>query len=140
VGIARHHGVEVFLGPGDQGSFEASDRVEHLRASRFYVEAKINRDLVVAASAGVDLAAQRSKFLPQAGLDGHVDVLGERSPHRALPRRGRDIFQLELRRDLLKGEVDALLLVRGEHAGPDQRLRVGATADDVLAKEPAVNR
>ena len=31
------------------------------------------------------------------------------------------------------------LLVSGEHAGADQRVGVGATAGDVLAKEPAVD-
>jgi hypothetical protein len=83
-----------------------------------------------------------------------VDIFG--SPHPTLPRkrgRGRGRRPRELGRgiihkggrghfefDFLKSEVDAMLLVRSQDSGPDQGFGVGATADDVLAKEPAVNR
>jgi hypothetical protein len=53
---------------------------------------------------------------------------------------GINQVSFDLRRDFLQGLVDALLLVGGEYAGADQGLGVGATAGDVLAKEPAVNR
>src|ERR1700681_1495270 len=45
----------------------------------------------------------------------------------------------EFRRDLLKRLVDARLLVRCQHASPDQRLRPRAAPGDVLAKQPAVD-
>ena len=45
----------------------------------------------------------------------------------------------KFRLDLPEGLVDARLLVGCQHAGADQRLRPGAAAGDVLAKEPAVD-
>ena len=135
VGIARHHGVDMLLCPGDQRRFEGIGRVEELEARALYVEPEVNRHLVVAAPAGVQLAPQRPELLSQAGLDGHVDVFC--SPHPALPRvRGRGHFLF----DFLEGQIDAQLLFRRQDPGPNQRLRIGATASDVLTKEPAVNR
>src|SRR5438445_13728348 len=75
VRIARHHRVEMLLRPGDQRRFESIDRIEELRARALHVEAEVNRDLVIAAAAGVQLAAERAELLASAGLDGHVAVL-----------------------------------------------------------------
>ena len=60
VRIARHHRVEVLLGPGDQCGLDARHGFEERGAGALDVEPEVNCDLVIAATAGVQLATKRA--------------------------------------------------------------------------------
>ena len=97
-----------------------------------HVEAEIERDLVVAAAPRVQLGAGRARDLGDAALDRGVDVLVGRG------ERERAFVQLQL--DAVeRGEDDRPLLV-GEEPDVREHRDVGARADEVVGREPAVER
>ena len=128
VRVAGHHRIDMLLGTDDQRGLERGDRFEQLRSGPSHVQAQIERDLVITAAACMELSTQRAQLFAEALFDQHMDVL-------AVGGAAGGKFRL----DLPEGLVDARLLVGCQHAGADQRLRPGAAAGDVLAKEPAVD-
>src|SRR5438132_3094159 len=129
VGVARHHGSDMLRGSGPQRPREPIQRLQHLGAGLPHVEAEVGRHLVVAAAAGVELAAQRADSLCEQALDRHVHVL-------ALLGQGR--AALQRRGDPLQAGVDRGRLRRAEDARRAQRPRVGSAAGDVLTPEALV--
>ena len=72
-----------------------------------------------------------------------MDVFWNGAPHPdPPPQGGREIFHRrrgKFRLDLLQSQVDVELFFGGQHPSPDQGLRPGATAGDVVADKPAVD-
>ena len=134
VRVAGHYRVDVFLGTGDQRRRQRRDRLEQPSTSSPDKEPQVYGDLVIATPPRMELAAQWAELLLQSLLDRHVDVF--RGRHPALTRGE---LCLELGADLPESDVDAHLFFGGQHPSPDQRLRPGATAGDVLAEEPSVD-
>ena len=107
--------------------------VDARRISARSAEAQVERHLVVAAAAGVQLAADRADQLGQPALDRHVDVLvGGREAERA---------GVELLLDLARGRASSLLaLGGGEDAARAPACGTCASAaGDVVAGRGAVD-
>ena len=84
VRVAGEVHVGGFLGPAQQHRLELVDARRLHPALAAQVQAQIERDLVVAAAAGVQLGAGRARDLGDAALDRGVDVLvGGRERERA---------------------------------------------------------
>src|SRR5206468_13021261 len=75
VRVARRDGAPVARREGDERLLEPPDRAVERVALGAQPEAKVERHLVVAAAAGVQLAAERPEELHEPPLDRHVDVL-----------------------------------------------------------------
>ena len=96
MGVARHGRVHVLLGAGHQRRLHLANPGFRVADHVAQVEPLVQRDLVVARAAGVELAAHRPRQLGEAALDVEVDVLQlapegeapvlELGPHRVEPR------------------------------------------------------
>ena len=93
-------------------------------------EPQVGRDLVVAAAAGVELAADVADAVDQRPLDVHVDVFQLVAE--------REVAGGDLLADLLQAGDDLVPLVVGEDADLGQHVGVGDRAADVVGVEPAV--
>src|SRR5207253_11009504 len=92
--IARHYGVDVVSGASDQRRLERSSSREQLRPGLLDVQTQVERDLVVAAAAGVKFASQRADLLNQLLLNRH-EVVFCGGPHPAITRkRGSESYFL----------------------------------------------
>ena len=106
VGHARRRGVQVLLGLGEQRGLQLGHPGHHPPGVVAQVQPQVGGDLVVAAAAGPQLAAERADPLQQAALQRGVHVLvGHRGPEAAV----------------LAGRVQAVQ--RGRAAGPARRRR-----------------
>ena len=97
-----------------------------------HVEAEVERDLVVAAAPGVQLGAGPARDLGDAALDRGVDVLVGRGEGE------RAFVQLQL--DAIERGVDDRPLLVGEETDVREHRDVRARADEVVGREPAVER
>ena len=142
VGVAGHNRLDLFSGPADQGGLQRCYRSEEVGTGRLDVEAEVEGDLVIPASAGVEFAAQGPEFFDQALLDKHVNVFGDRNPHPALPQRGRGRERVIRKVGFYgsQGSVDLRLLIAREDTDANQGLCVGPAAGDVLVEKPAIDR
>ena len=93
-------------------------------------EPQVGRDLVVAAAAGVELAADVADAVDQGPLDVHVDVFQLLAE---LEAAGGDFVA-----DLLEASDDLVPLVVGEDADFGEHVGVGDRAADIVGVEPAV--
>ena len=73
--VAGDDHLAVPFGQGQQRLLERDDALEVSDHRVPQVQLHVQRHLVVAAAAGVDLAAHRSHHLGEAAFHGHVDVL-----------------------------------------------------------------
>ncbi len=92
---------------------------------------QVGGDLIVAASAGVQLLAELTDAGDELALDPTVDVLVARGGDR------RGILQ-HRREDVLQSRHHRATLVGGENASPFERLRPRHRALDVLTHQCAV--
>ena len=93
-------------------------------------EPEVGRDLVVAAAAGVELAADVADAVDEGPLDVHVDVFQLLAE---LELAGGDFVA-----DLLQAGDDLVPLVVGEDAHFGEHVGVGDRAADIVGVEPAV--
>ena len=93
-------------------------------------EPEVGRDLVVAAAAGVELAADVADPLDERPLDVHVDVFELVAE---LESAAGDLVV-----DLLEAGHDLVSLVVGQDADLGEHVGVGDRAADVLRIEPAI--
>ena len=96
------------------------------------VEPHVERDLVVATSAGMQLGAGRARDLGDAALDRRVDVF--------VGRRERERARRELLVDTRQGRRDHLPLLLGEQADRFQHLHVRARAGEIVDGQAPVVR
>ena len=109
----------------------SATRAATCRACVAQVEPQVGGDLVVAAAAGAQLAAERAEPLEQAALEGGVHVLVvDRRPERRRSRdRGVEVVE--------RGEHLAELVVV-EQAGAVQHPGVRPRGGQVVGREPPV--
>ena len=127
VSVARHHLAEVLLGEVEdrlhQAHFESTD----FGGAVTHVKLEVGADLVVTATARVDLFAECADAFGEHAFHGHVDVLVG-----FLPQVLAGLVVLED-----AGQAVANLLVVGlaEHARFHQALAVADAAFDVFFNE-----
>ena len=131
VGAPGHDRLGVRLGLRD----DRVDQPQHVAGDRAGVVEQVHphegRDLVVAAAAGAQLAAElRADFADERGLERavHVFVTGSGTQRAVLDAAGQGI----------QPRVHAPRLVGGEVPGGGERLGVGVGAGDVVEREVPV--
>jgi hypothetical protein len=132
VGEAGQHRVGVGMGGPGQGVDQARHGLHRGRGRVLQPQVQVGGDLVVAAAAGVELAARGADQLGEAALHRGVDVL--------VSGREGEGAGVQLARDFGETVQQELALAVVEHAGGDQGAHVGAAAGDVLAPQPPVDR
>ncbi len=131
VRVPRQRPIEVALRDVEQRAGERLDLIGESHRVIADVEREVSRDLVVARSAGVDLAAARASELRDAALDRHVDVdIVGAEREAALGELLLDLVERGVDRGLVGLADDPLL---GEHRGVRARLR------DVVGPEAAID-
>ena len=131
VGVARQDDAGVAGRPGRRTP--AAARCSSRRRCVDLVadpEPQVGRDLVVAAAAGVELAADVADAVDERPLDVHVDVF-------ELLAEG-EVAGGDFLADLLQAGDDLVPFVVGEDADLGEHVGVGDRAADVLGVEPAV--
>ena len=93
-------------------------------------EPEVQRDLVVAAPAGVQLAAHRPRQLRDAPLHGHMNIFVRRCEGETLLAK--------LRLHPPESPRQGAAFRAGKDAGPFQCLAMGETAENVIFKQAAV--
>ena len=112
VGIARQHRVDFGFGASHERGRERLDRGVELVQQLDDQQAKVERDLVVAAARRMQLAAGGADALGERALDRGVDVLRVGGPDVRpgldlcgdVPKGGGDLFRLFTTDDLLASE------------------------------------
>ena len=132
VGEARHDGVGMLLGAGDQHRLQADDRLGSFPAGAPHPQPEVGRDLIVARTGGVEAPGGGADQLGQAAFDRHVDVLERKVARRAVAfELGLDGVEPGEDRRRIIGADDALV---AQHGG------VGARSGKILAPHPPVDR
>src|SRR5690606_38444379 len=132
VGVGGDHHLRVLFSSLCQHGGEGSQFADPGLGGVGEVEAQVEGDLVVAGSAGVDLASHRAHDLDQAALDGGVDVLvGVEEGEGAVGGVGGD---------LVKSFQQAACLGLIQDADGSQHLDLGDGATHVPGQESAVFR
>ena len=130
VRVAGQDQVAVPLGRGDEGPLQVGeppvDPVEGVADP----ELDVGADLVVAAAAGVQLAADVAEAVDQRGLDVRVDVL-------ALEHE-REAPLLDLGPDIRQAPHNLLAFLGGEQSDLGEHPGVRDRAPDVVLEEPTV--
>ena len=130
VGEAGHHRVGMLLRPRQQRVLQRDKRHADLVDRIAHPQAKVGRDLVVAAARGVETAGDRADPVGEPRLGQHVDVFQRQVVRHAVCRViGGDLVEPGGDRRGIVGRDDPL---PAEHR--DMRLRSG----DVLAPHPLV--
>src|SRR5213593_4853168 len=88
VRIPGHPAVQVLFRASEQRSLDVGDAVIHVAEDVAEIEPLVQRDLVVAGAARMELAAHRARQLDEPPLDVHVDVF------ELLPEGERAAFEL----------------------------------------------
>ena len=130
VGVGGQDDAGVGVGPADECPLDEFQAGRHGVDFVADPEADVVRDLVVAAAAGVELAADVADPLDQRPLDVHVDVFQLLAE---LEAAGGDFVA-----DLLQAGDDLVALVVGQDADLGEHVGVGDRAADVVGVEPAV--
>ena len=121
VRVAGEVHVGGFLGPPHEHLLQLVD-APHLRETfAAQVQPHVERDLIVAAAAGVQLRAGRARDLGDAALDRGVDVF--------VGRRERERSRRQLLFDARERGVDHLALLLVEQADPLEHVHVRARPD-----------
>ena len=134
VRVAGEVGVAGRLGPGEQRPLEREHRRGHLGQRPLRVEPQVGGDLVVAAAAGVELAAGRAGQLGDAPLDRGVDVLVGRARTRTCPSASSLLDLVERAED--RPTPRRRRGCSAAHQAPD----VGPRPGDVVGREALVVR
>ncbi len=74
VGVARHQDLSVRLHPVEKDRDEITDSRSEDAEPALQPQTDIGGDLVIARAGGVELAADLTNKIGEAGLDRHVDV------------------------------------------------------------------
>ena len=130
VRVARHRRLAVPLGLRDERALHLDEARVHVVEDLSEIQALIQRDLVVAGAAGVELAAHRPHDLDEAPLHVHVDVL------ELAPERERAALQLPA--NPVEPRQQALQLRLGDQLGPRERARPCRAAGQVMGPQPPV--
>ena len=127
---AGHDGGGVLLGQIEQGSLQVFNQAADGGNFIAQPQADVGGDLVVAAAAGVQAFAGVADFVGEAAFDVHVHVFQIERPLQAA------CFDFGL--DFGHAAPNVGQILRGEHAGFVQHLRVRERALDVVAGEALV--
>jgi hypothetical protein len=118
--------------PAQDHLHEVTQPSGHRAALPADVEAQVERDLVVAAAAGVELCPGRTGQLRHPAFDGRVDVLVE------WKERERAGVKLSLDPGERGGHDGPFLFV--DQAHPGEHVDVGPGAGQVVCRQPRVER
>ena len=130
VRVAGQDQVAVALGRGQQGALQFLQPAVEVVDGVAHPELHVGDDLIVAAAAGVQLAAEVAETLDQGALDVRVDVFqGDREG---------ELAAVDLAGDGVEGGGDLLGLVGAEQADLGEHPGVGLAGADVVAVEAAV--
>ncbi len=130
VRVAGHRRLAVLLGLGDERALHVHQSRVHVVEDVPEIEPLVQRDLIVAGAAGVELAAHRPRQLDEAALHVHVDVL-ELAPE-------REGAALELAADPVEARQQALELRLGDQLRPRERARPRRASGQIVGPEPPV--
>jgi hypothetical protein len=130
--VAGHDRVAGVARDGRERLLEGGERGVLAVALGAQPEPEVERDLVVAAATGVELAADGADELGQPALDRHVDVF--------VAALEAERVRLELLADALEPAAQATPLGRRQELGAHQRLHVRQAALDVVRPELAIDR
>ena len=132
VRVGRHQRVAGLFGLiGERGDGRAQFVLQP-RDPAAQVQPQVDRDLLVARTAGVQSTAGIADARDELALDERMDVFVVAGD----PRR----IAAALLEDLRQALADGLAVRRVEHAGARQRLRPRQAAGDVVFEEPAIER
>ena len=128
---AGHDGVLVGFGLRDDRVDDAQDVAGDRARVIEQIHAHECRDLVVAAAAGAELAAE-------LGTDDRDERLFEGTVHVFVGRTGAQCSVGDAARQHVEALVHGTLLLGGEIAGRGERLRVCVRTGDVIQREHPV--
>ena len=131
VRVARHRRVEHLGGAVDQRRLDLGEAPADAYDRVLQVQALVDRDLVVARAAGVELARDGADLLLEPALDVRVDVLELRAEGEG-PR-------LQLLPHLSEPAHDLGALGRRQEARPLERAGPGLARGEVVRPEAAVD-
>ena len=130
VRIPGHPAVQVLFRASEQRSLDVGDAVIHVAEDVAEIEPLVQRDLVVAGAARMELAAHRARQLDEPPLDVHVDVF------ELLPEGERAAF--ELGADGLQPREQGRELVLADELRPAERPGPRRAAFEVIGPEAAI--
>ncbi len=130
VRIARNHGVGIAAGQLEQRPHQAGEQAARAVAFVAQPQPRVERDLLVAAAAGVDLVRDSAGLLLQLADHQRVDVFIAGALVKRRLRR--------LRADLIERGDDPRAFLRGEDADPLERPREGLRAANIGIDQPPV--
>src|SRR5262249_12415956 len=128
--VAGQDEVAVALGGREQGGLQLAQLAVEAVEGVADPELDVGDDLVVAAAAGVQLAADVAEALDQGALDVRVDVFG-------LHGEG-EVAAVDVGGDGVEGGDDLVGLGGAEQADLGEHAGVGLAGADVVAVEAAV--
>ena len=131
MGITRHHRVLVVLRRFHQRALQLTVSRQQLRDGIFTPQLQIGSDLVVTATAGVQLFTQLANFVDQFAFYPAVNIFGIALQN--LLRIQTHFFQ-----QIIERLFQLLLLLCGQHAHRHQRFGPGHRADDILFGQAVV--
>ncbi|MNH21682.1 hypothetical protein D3C79_815020 [compost metagenome] len=131
VGITRHHRILIGFGSFHQRLLQLHDGLMQFADLLFAPQFQIGRDLIVTATAGMQLLAQIADFIDQLLLHPAVNIFRIAADNRL--RVGLHLFQQHAQ-SLLK----LLLLGCRQHVDGDQRFRPGHRANNVLFRQAII--
>jgi hypothetical protein len=128
--VAWQDDVEIGGAPADEGGLQLAQQDIDAIDGVADVELEVGGDLIVAAAAGVELAADVAEPRDERGLDVHVDVfqLGAEGEGAAL----------EFGEDVVEGRRDLVAFAGGEQTDVGQHAGMGLRAADVDLGEAGV--
>ena len=121
--IAGDHGIRIFARQVQQRRHQRPQQFARAVAFAAQPEARIERDLFIAAAAGVDLARQRADTFAELADNECVDVL----IGRAIEERGRR----GIHANGFEGVENPVAFGIGQDAGARQRAREGLRTFDI---------
>jgi len=130
--IARHGRIDVRACQVEQSLAECAEQVGDVMKLLFTVQARIDEDLIVARTRGMNFFACLAHLFGQIILDAGVDVfigLGD----------GKLTFRDELQ-DVAQLCVQALVLLVAQHADFGKHSGVGQRSPDVVANQAIVEQ
>ena len=132
VGVARQDDRAVAFGESGEPLLQARDQLAERSDFIPQKEPHVQQHLIVAATGGVQLAADRADLFGQPALDGHVDVLVRSQKRKVAPGQ----FTL----DGLQALEDFFSFRAGDDLLFDQHPAVGAAAPHVIRGQTPVHR
>src|SRR6478735_3614599 len=130
--VARHDDVSMLLRQSEQCILHRAKTDDDLVDLLAHVEAKVERDLIIAAACAMQFRARRTNPFGQRGLDVHMHIFQRLVPHESA--LGYFAF------DLAQPARDHLELVSGENSSSGKSGGMRDGSGNVMAVKPSIER